>query len=378
MIPAIEGKHNPTLLAEAWNWVLRVQDESVSQEDLADWLRWYESEETHKAVFDELQAFWQQIDRVTDEPKPLPAELWLGGLALSPSEAEQLLAQDRNEPSHPRRFRRRPGRRRPPMPALAAGAAACVIGLLLVWPSVQRNLTHEGQPQQVVTASPMAPPPVAQVTTLPDGSRAELAPKSVLAVQYTPRQRLLQLQDGEGYFTVAHNKQRPFIVQVGPLRVRAVGTAFNVRSAGERTVVTVSDGTVEVYPASGEHARLTDPPNDAVRVTAGSEVTWTKNGPVVAMVDPTHALAWREGRLEYLNEPLASAVADLNRYSTHRIVIRDPTVGRIVFSGTVLTAATDAWVQSLPSLFPIEVQRDGDGNTVLVSRPSVPAHGGAP
>lgn len=203
----------------------------------------------------------------------------------------------------------------------------------------------------------------------------ELAPKTSVAVQYTDQQRLLDLQGGEAYFTVAHNRERPFIVQVGKLRVRAVGTAFNVRSAGERVVVTVAEGTVDVYPAAAQPSKtqsqsVTGPMPGAVRVTAGSEVAWTASGPVVALVNPANALGWRKGRLDYLNEPLGSAIADINRYSSRPIIIRDPAIDQIVFSGTVMTAATDSWIQALPSLFPIELQNDANGNIVLISRPT--------
>lgn len=81
-------------MAAAWDWVLRLQDEAVSQEDLAEWLRWYEADEQHKEAFDDMQAFWQQIDRVTEEPNPLSADLWLGPLAMSKATAAQLLAPE--------------------------------------------------------------------------------------------------------------------------------------------------------------------------------------------------------------------------------------------------------------------------------------------
>ncbi|MDE0854191.1 MAG: FecR domain-containing protein [Nevskia sp.] len=357
-------------MAAAWEWVLRLQDEAVSQDDLAEWLRWYEADEQHKEAFDDMQSFWQQIDRVTEEPNPLSADLWLGPLAMSKATAAQLLAPE-VEPGLGSRVKRVFSRLFPSPRVLSwAGPglafALCVaVALRLLQPT-----TH---PVEVPATVPA--PPIAQETTLPDGSHVELAPKTSVAVQYTDQQRLLDLQGGEAYFTVAHNRERPFIVQVGKLRVRAVGTAFNVRSAGERVVVTVAEGTVDVYPAvqslKGQSPRsVIGPMVGAVRVTAGSEVAWTASGPVVALVNPANALGWREGQLEYLNEPLASAIADINRYSSRPIIIRDQAVGKIVFSGTVMTAATDNWIQSLPSLFPIELLHDESGDIVLVSRTS--------
>ena len=92
---------------------------------------------------------------------------------------------------------------------------------------------------------------------------------------------------------MAHNPARPFIVAVGRLDVRAVGTAFNIRSASDRVVVTVTKGTIEVYPSTvWQQPTNGAAPSDAIRVTTGSEVTWTPRCPTVTLVDPTRALAW--------------------------------------------------------------------------------------
>ncbi len=48
----------------------------------------------------------------------------------------------------------------------------------------------------------------------------------------------MKLEAGEAHFAVAPDAARPFVVRVGGVAVRAVGTAFNVRYA--------ADGAVEV------------------------------------------------------------------------------------------------------------------------------------
>jgi transmembrane sensor len=44
-----------------------------------------------------------------------------------------------------------------------------------------------------------------------------------------PGLRQVKLDRGEAWFQVAKDPQRPFVVESGPVRVRAVGTAFSVR-----------------------------------------------------------------------------------------------------------------------------------------------------
>ena len=52
---------------------------------------------------------------------------------------------------------------------------------------------------------------------------------SRLRVAFTRDRRDIDLAQGEAWFEVARNRNRPFTVHAGPVRVQAVGTAFDVR-----------------------------------------------------------------------------------------------------------------------------------------------------
>ena len=64
-------------------------------------------------------------------------------------------------------------------------------------------------------------------------------------------ERRVQL-DGEGYFQVAHDTRRTFIVQVGELEVKVLGTVFNVCAYNNEQDVTVVllEGKVSVQTPS--------------------------------------------------------------------------------------------------------------------------------
>ena len=83
--------------------------------------------------------------------------------------------------------------------------------------------------------------------TLPDGSIITLNRNSVLkfAENYNEETREVELQ-GEAFFNVHPNPDKPFIVHVNNIRVRVTGTSFNVKSRDERTEVIVESGSVEV------------------------------------------------------------------------------------------------------------------------------------
>ncbi|HEY0915502.1 MAG TPA: FecR domain-containing protein, partial [Solimonas sp.] len=336
----------PALLSAAWDWIYRLRQDDLSQEALTEWSTWYDADPRHRAAFDDMQDFVQQMDRVTEGPDALSPELWLGELAAPRAPAPQPPL---------RRFQAwRPGRRRWAM-GVAAGAALAAV---LLWPLAGPDKARPfggGTPPAIYTAADRS-----SEARLADGSHVELAAHTSLAVEIGERQRKITMQEGVAYFTVAKDASKPFVVYVGGYRVRAVGTAFNIRSAGKRMVVTVAEGTVDVYPEGSEK-------HSAVRAHAGAEVVWAAqaSGPVVSPVDPANALGWKQGRLDYVNEPLSSVVADLNRYSGRRILIGDPEVGEISVTGSVRANAVQAWVEALPGLFPVRLSMDAEGNLLL-------------
>lgn len=155
---------------------------------------------------------------------------------------------------------------------------------------------------------------------LADHSVVSLNSKSKVKVEYSDTERQVQLNEGEAWFEVAKNKNKPFIVEAGDVRVRAVGTAFSVRRYENGAEVLVTEGKVEVWNAdgierkrllvAGQQAFVSDQPTDINIIQQPLEVE--------------RKLAWRKGQLIFKNQTLRDAVADFNRYSMKKIVIVDP------------------------------------------------------
>jgi transmembrane sensor len=321
---------NVAELEAAWLWVLRLRDEQATQEVLAEWLRWYQADERHRLAFEEMQSFWHESGRlIGDDEQASVASLLAGRVPTS------------DERAPPSGWRRR-------WSALAASLliAAATLGWLVsaYWTAPAETTAEVRQ------------------TSLPDGSTVDLAARSTVSSHYSEGMRLLVMEgeSGEAYFSVARNPQRPFVVQVGTMQVRALGTAFNVRHADDRVVVSVTQGIVEVST-----------PNGSAKVGAGNRIVWEVSGDSIPSITPAteaSALAWQQGRLEYHNEPLAAVIADVNRYSQQPIVIDDAAAGEILFSGTVFTQATGVWIHSLPQVFPVQLEPRLTGGLSLKTR----------
>lgn len=82
----------------------------------------------------------------------------------------------------------------------------------------------------------------------PDGSVVTLRPHSRL-VRLDDDERAYRL-DGEAFFAVARDPERPFTVEAGPGVVRVLSTRFDVSTWGEVVEVFVEEGHVEVRAAA--------------------------------------------------------------------------------------------------------------------------------
>ncbi len=87
---------------------------------------------------------------------------------------------------------------------------------------------------------------------LADHTQVKLGPKSILEYpkQFSGKERKVKL-NGEAYFKVSHNENKPFVIQTGDLSIKVLGTSFNVHAFAEDEVSKVALFTGKVEIASG-------------------------------------------------------------------------------------------------------------------------------
>lgn len=317
----------------AGQWLLRLQTDSVEQHELAQWLEWYSTDDRNREAFERMQGVYESM-------RTLPTQQRVGLAAR--------LSRKRASPHW----------------ALAAAASvAAVLGLSWVLTTSGWLARSTGQTQTALYRTERA---AHRTVDLPDGSRVRLGAASSVFLNYTDEARYLVLEGGEAFFEVARDSARPFIVQAGTINVRALGTAFNIRRAEERVVVTVSEGAVNVAHGAGNSTPRT-PSASAIRASAGEQVVLTsEQTPLsLASVDTSAALAWQTGRLEFVNEPLHSVVSTVNRYSVRKIVLADPKIGLLTYTGTVSDGRIAEWLRALQDVFPLHATSVGNETVLL-------------
>jgi transmembrane sensor len=201
--------------------------------------------------------------------------------------------------------------------------------------------------------------------TLADGSTVVLNTASRIRMAFDARTRRVQLLAGQAWFEVAKSQPRPFIVEAGDRLVTAHGTAFDVKLEEHRVQVTLIEGRVSVEtntkigagPTVPEHEDLL--PGDQLVVTAAKPTLKRK-------IDVAKATSWREGQIIFDDDTLATAVAEVNRYSPKKIIL-DPRLASLRMSGVFIAGHSDSFVQTVTGHFPIKVTPDGEGQLLLTA-----------
>ncbi|SEQ41751.1 FecR family protein [Solimonas aquatica] len=335
-------------LEQASLWWLRLREDNVPAEEINAWLEWCQRDSANLQAFEKIESLGGQ----------------LGGLDVQTrASLLQELDAELAAPEPPRR-------RRSWTLALAAGLAAlAVYGGMLAW----RAPAPEAQQARYATVKAQS-----RELKMSDGSQVALGAASHLIVDYSSAQRALRLDDGEAYFQVAHNPHRPFVVSVGSLTVTAVGTAFNIRKTGPRVEVVVTQGVVDVARREGTQA-LTNPeparlPEDGViRVAAGQRVVADEDRRLltVSPADRDAAIAWREGRQQFVDENLAVVVANLNRYARNEVQLGDASLEQLRYTGSIVQGRESEWLAAVEKVFPISAQQQADGRVLLYRRGAV-------
>lgn len=120
--------------------------------------------------------------------------------------------------------------------------------------------------------------------------------------------------EGEAYFEVVENKDKPFIVNVNKLNIRVLGTSFNVSAYpnDEKIETILLTGSVAVGKS-----RLLGQKRDDVIIKPYQKASFDKINNKVAVSNVPNAgtyITWTEGMFQFSKESLESVLIKLERF----------------------------------------------------------------
>lgn len=137
--------------------------------------------------------------------------------------------------------------------------------------------------------------------------------------------------EGEAFFDVAEDMERPFRVKTKALQVQVLGTGFNVNAYGDdgREFVALERGKVKVSDAAGKDVLVLNPGEVAESVEKQGNVRVQ-----LSKVTLQEQIAWKDGMFCFRRMPLPEILKQIARYYNVRFVGSEG-MGRDVYSGDV-------------------------------------------
>lgn len=199
---------------------------------------------------------------------------------------------------------------------------------------------------------------------LPDGSGVWLNSGSRLSYpsSFDETSRVVSL-DGEGYFEIAKDASRPFIVKGNGMSVRVTGTKFNFKaySGDHKLSATLVEGKVSVgySDASGqEHIYK-------MKQGEQSNLNVREMKMEVKEVNTSLYTSWLDGLYFFDSQRLEDIMADLERWYGVSVVFEDDALREKILSGKLYREdSAEKMLESFEKLMPGHFKRDGKTVTV--------------
>lgn len=190
---------------------------------------------------------------------------------------------------------------------------------------------------------------------LPDGSVVWLNSGSKITYNnfFAANNRKVNLK-GEAYFDVVKNKAIPLIVDCGELKVKVLGTRFNVNSYSPESSVEVvlEEGSVELFHPKSDNAFCNVKPGERVRVNT------LYNQYTAGMVNTSRYTSWKEGIINIYDLPIKEVVERLEKRYNQPFELT-PGVKDLRYTFTIQNEGLEDILHLMERITPVKIEQVG-------------------
>ncbi|MBA4407967.1 MAG: hypothetical protein C0397_00920 [Odoribacter sp.] len=241
--------------------------------------------------------------------------------------------------------------------ALVFAAILLVSGYVVIYsPSAKSNLLEVSATHQVVNTY-----------TLPDGTLVSLNTDTKLKYpkKFSRNTREVTIE-GEAFFEVKPNKNKPFIIHAGKAQIKVLGTSFNVNAYPETKLVevTVETGKVQVIIKTTEPLQT----NELI-LTPGDKGTlvYSSNSLLKTTNRNPNFLAWKTHNLIFKATSLVEVIEDLEKVYKVNIRLADSKLNGLLLTAQFNNYSLDFILEVIETTFQIEAQKV-NGQYILKAR----------
>ena len=225
-------------------------------------------------------------------------------------------------------------------------AAIALLPLIIIFTVQKLNYTTPGKEAWVEINSPAW---TRVQFSLPDGTTGWLNSSS--SIRYKSgfiKDRQVTL-NGEAFFNVFKDKKSPFVVTAKDVKVKVLGTRFNIASYdNERDVEVVLEEGSLVFTDTKKNKSYTMKPNDLVKYDKVQTEIATE------VVQPQKYLSWTEGKLAFRNDPLDVIARRLERWYNIDVEVDNRLSNDLRLRATFIDESLEEVLGLLKRGFPID------------------------
>lgn len=297
-----------------WTLIVRYLNNTMSSDDAGKLEEWLEESNENRRILHSADQIWKASEEKSQDSliKDLNLEKDWDMIA---DHIQQNSSGEKDRVQHFRLIRKRQQFFSNFIKVAALILVAVTSGFLtLQYAPATQETAHEPVFNEITTR-----PGERANIDLGDGSKVQLNADSKLILPDTFRQdrREVELQ-GQAFFDVKSDKQRPFYIRSGEALIEVVGTSFDVRSYDDENEirVVVREGTVEL--------RKKDDEENTVVLNQGYMGFFSKENTSIkreSVDDMDFYLAWRNGRLIFKESDMEEVLSRIERWYDVEIIL---------------------------------------------------------
>lgn len=306
---------------EAIHWAT-LKKEGFSQSQEKEFELWLQKSDLHKKAFNEANAIYSIFKNI-------------------PKEQSELLSKQAHKSIRKMKFIDRTIK---PFIGFAAVLACLFIGYKFFIPNYTQNYHTLFN--------------TIKNDLLPDGTKISVDTNTKLSVSYFNNRRKVILENGQAFFEVAKDENKPFIIDSGKTKIEVVGTKFEVKNLDNITTVNVKEGAVKV-------SFNTNP------ILVNKDISILKQGDKVIINDigilqyigktPLEEIApWKQDEIIFSKTTLKEAFKTFSRYQNLEIEFKNKKFEDKLFSGKFNTLEVDRFIFAIQKIYPIKVMKNGN------------------
>jgi transmembrane sensor len=166
--------------------------------------------------------------------------------------------------------------------------------------------------------------------------------------------------EGEAFFNVERDESKPFVISVGDLKVKVLGTSFNVKNYEDENEVeiTVRSGRVSV--------NLNSDSTSPIILIKDQKLIYNKATEAfrITDVDAVQESSWVNGSLQFNNTPMLSVEHTLEKWYDVDIIIENKSLYNTSFTGVHLNESLVSMLESIT--YAVDAQYEINGKTVVI------------